>query len=113
MFWLNINQIRLSYYQESGSEVFLFIFLIFLGLGFKFMELTLANYVTFSTIFIITMLKVMPSLISGIKVLNMLYNYKASIDLISSEFIEGRKVIKDTQEIIINSANEFEVKNFI
>ena len=53
----------------------------------------------------------MPSLISGIKVLNMLYNYKASIDLISSEFIEGRKVIKDTQEIIINSANEFEVKN--
>ena len=60
------------------------------------------------------MLKVMPSLISAIKVLNVLSNYKASIDLISSEFIEDvQNFRKNTilKDINIKSVKEFEIKN--
>ena len=95
-------------------EFFLFLFLIFLGLGFKFFNLSLTNFVTFSSVFLITMLKVMPSLISAIKVLNVLSNYKASIDLISSEFIEEVKEIekKETsKDINLKTVKEFELKN--
>ncbi|MDA9698801.1 ABC transporter ATP-binding protein/permease [Candidatus Pelagibacter sp.] len=95
-------------------ELFLFLFLIFLGLGFKFFNLTLINFVTFSSIFLITMLKVMPSLISAIKVLNVLNSYKASIDLISQEFIEqikGSKKNISLEDINIKSIKEFAVKN--
>lgn len=95
-------------------EFFLFLFLIFLGLGFKFFNLSLTNFVTFSSVFLITMLKVMPSLISAIKVLNVLSNYKASIDLISSEFIEEIKEIekKETsKDINLKTVKEFELKN--
>ena len=95
-------------------ELFLFLFLIFLGLGFKFFNLTLINFVTFSSVFLITMLKVMPSLISAIKVLNVMSNYKASIDLISSEFIEElQEFKKDTilNDINTESVKEFEIKN--
>tara|TARA_B100000989_G_scaffold204363_1_gene154687 strand:- start:26546 stop:28273 length:1728 start_codon:yes stop_codon:yes gene_type:complete len=95
-------------------ELFLFLFLIFLGFGFKFFNLTLINFVTFSSVFLITMLKVMPSLISAIKVLNVLSNYKASIDLISSEFIEDvQNFRKNTilKDINIKSVKEFEIKN--
>merc|ERR1711991_1111646 len=60
------------------------------------------------------MLKVMPSLISAIKVLNVMSNYKASIDLISSEFIEElQEFKKDTilNDINTKSVKEFEIKN--
>ena len=97
------------------GRIFLFLFLIFLGLGFKFFNLSLTNFVTFSSVFLITMLKVMPSLISAIKVLNVLSNYKASIDLISSEFIEEVKEIekKETsKDINLKTVKEFELKIF-
>ena len=106
------NTIRLL--PRIWVELFLFLFLIFLGLGFKFYNLTLLNFLTFSSIFLITMLKVLPSLISAIKVLNTLTNYKASIDLISLEFIEEAKEFKKNQTlkyIDIQSIKEFELKN--
>jgi len=95
-------------------ELFLLLFLIFLALGFKFFNLTLISFVTFSSLFLITMLKVIPSLISAIKVLNIMNNYKASIDLISSEFIENvQEFNKNTilKDINIKSVKEFEIKN--
>ena len=95
-------------------EFVVIIFLIFLGGIFYFLNYSFVNYITFSSIFLISMLKIMPSLISAVRVVNSLYNYKASIELVSSEFNENdEKFINEEFKIISNfdDINLFQIKD--
>jgi len=90
----------------------LIVFLILLGLIFNLTGLNLINFLTFSSIFIVSMLKVIPSLISCLRVLNTLSNYKASIDLIESEFHNQKSNSSKEQKINFNKIQKkFECKN--
>ena len=66
-------------------EPLIIFLLILLGIIFIYTKSTLSEYVIFISIFMISMIKVMPSLISFIKVVNTFHNYQASIDLISDQ----------------------------
>ena len=72
-------------------EFTLIIFLLLLAILFIYSEYSLIEFTLFSSIFLISMLKVMPAIISSLRVINSLSNYKASIDLIKSEFSENIK----------------------
>ena len=72
-------------------ELTLIIFLLLLAILFIYSGYSLIEFTLFSSIFLISMLKVMPAIISSLRVINSLSNYKASIDLIKSEFSENIK----------------------
>ena len=106
----NSNAIRLL--PRIWIEFILIVFLILLGLIFNLTGLNLINFLTFSSIFIVSMLKVIPSLISCLRVLNTLSNYKASIDLIESEFHNQKSNSSKEQKINFNKIQKkFECKN--
>jgi|TARA_B110000037_G_scaffold221030_1_gene290598 ATP-binding cassette, subfamily B, bacterial PglK len=64
-------------------------FLIILAFLFLYSGYTIMEYLLFSSIFLISMIKVMPSLLSALRVLNSLSSYHASINLITTEFDEN------------------------
>ena len=66
-------------------ELFIILVLIFLAILFQYFQNSLTDYAIFISIFMISMMKVMPSLISFIRVVNTFHNYQASIQLISNE----------------------------
>ena len=72
-------------------ELTLIIFLLLLAILFIYYGYSLIEFTLFSSIFLISMLKVMPAIVSSLRVINSLNNYKASIDLIKSEFSENIK----------------------
>ena len=95
-------------------ELFLLIFLTLLALVFSIYNYTFLELITFSSIFLVAMLKVIPSLVSAIKILNTLSSYKASIDLISYEFFQDDDQLKghkNVEKINNNLAKTFEIKN--
>ena len=72
----------------------------------------MTEFIFFVSIFMIAMIKIMPALISIIRVVNVFSNYKASINLIDEELKEK---INETENIYQTSENlkelQFE-KNF-
>ena len=72
-------------------ELTLIIFLLLLGILFIYSGYSLIEFTLFTSIFLISMLKVMPAILSSLRVLNSLSSYRASIDLIKSEFSENIK----------------------
>lgn len=93
-------------------ELFIILILIFLGMIFKYFQLSLSEYLIFVSIFMISMIKVMPSLISFIRVINMFQNYQASIDLISNDLSFENKIdYKSIEKEKIN-LNDFEFLDF-
>jgi ABC-type multidrug transport system fused ATPase/permease subunit len=70
-------------------EFILIIFLLILGISFIYSGYTIMEFTLFSSIFLIAMLKVMPAILSSLRVLNQLSSYKASINLIKKELEEN------------------------
>ena len=67
-------------------EFIVITFLIILAFLFVYFGYSIVEYLFFASIFLISMIKVMPSLLSALRVLNALSNYHASINLITAEF---------------------------
>jgi ABC-type multidrug transport system fused ATPase/permease subunit len=106
------NTIRLL--PRIWVELFLLLFLILLALIFNIFNYTFLDLVTFSSIFLVTMLKVLPSLISAVRVLNTLSSHKASMDLISFEFFYDRNQFKEkinAKKINVESSKTYEIQN--
>ena len=84
-----INSIKLL--PRIWIELTLIIFLLLLATSFTYFGYSLIEFMLFSSIFLISMLKIMPAIISLLKVINSFSHNKASIDLIKSEFSENTK----------------------
>ena len=97
-------------------EFFIILLLIILGIIFFFLGSNFSEFAVFVSIFLISMFKVMPSLISFTRVVNTFHNYKASINLIKKELnqnnykssIENKKIEK---EKLIENFDIIECKN--
>ena len=93
-------------------EFFIIFFLFLLSFIFISMGYKMTEFIFFVSIFMIAMIKIMPALISIIRVVNVFSNYKASIHLIDEELKEK---INETENIYQTSENlkelQFE-KNF-
>lgn len=85
--------------------------LIIFGFLFVHFGYSISEYLLFSSIFLISMIKVMPSLLSGLRVLNLLSNYKASINLINKEFAVDKNKIDQLSEGVLEFSEKFECKN--
>ena len=85
-------------------EFTLIVFLLILGISFIYSGYSIMEFALFSSIFLISMLKVMPAILSSLRVLNQLSGYRASINLVKEELEEGKEenLTKDYESERIN-----------
>ena len=88
-------------------EFIVITFLIILAFLFVYFGYSIVEYLFFASIFLISMIKVMPSLLSALRVLNALSNYHASINLITAEFARDSQKNYMTQKNDILNILEF------
>jgi len=84
-----MNSIKLL--PRIWIELTLIIFLLLLATSFIYFGYSIVEFTLFSSIFLISMIKIMPAIISLLRVMNSLSQYNASINLIKSEFSENTK----------------------
>ena len=88
-------------------EFILIIFLLILGISFIYSGYTIMEFTLFASIFLISMIKILPAIMSSLRVLNSLSSYKASINLVKTEFDESIKedLTKNYENEEINQSN--------
>ena len=88
-------------------EFILIIFLLILGILFIYSGYTIMEFTLFTSIFLISMIKILPAIMSSLRVLNSLSSYKASINLVKTEFDESIKedLTKNYENEEINQSN--------
>ena len=88
-------------------EFILIIFLLILGILFIYSGYTIMEFTLFASIFLISMIKILPAIMSSLRVLNSLSSYKASINLVKTEFDESIKedLTKNYENEEINQSN--------
>ena len=91
-------------------EFIIMIFLIISAFLFLYFGYSITEFLFFSSVFLISMIKVMPSLLSSIRVLSMLSHYHASIKLISVEFAKDYPNVHESQNIAKSNVLEFSEK---
>ena len=88
-------------------EFILIIFLLILAISFIYYGYTIMEFTLFTSIFLISMIKILPAIMSSLRVLNSLSSYKASINLVKTEFDESIKedLTKNYENEEINQSN--------
>ena len=88
-------------------EFILIIFLLILGILFIYSGYTIMEFTLFASIFLISMIKILPAIMSSLRVINSLSSYKASINLVKIEFDESIKedLTKNYENEEINQSN--------
>jgi ABC-type multidrug transport system fused ATPase/permease subunit len=88
-------------------EFILIIFLLILGILFIYSGYTIMEFTLFASIFLISMIKILPAIMSSLRVINSLSSYKASINLVKTEFDESIKedLTKNYENEEINQSN--------
>tara|TARA_B100000787_G_scaffold169984_1_gene163279 strand:- start:846 stop:2582 length:1737 start_codon:yes stop_codon:yes gene_type:complete len=88
-------------------EFILIIFLLILAISFIYSGYTIMEFTLFTSIFLISMIKILPAIMSSLRVLNSLSSYKASINLVKTEFDESIKedLTKNYENEEINQSN--------
>ena len=88
-------------------EFILIIFLLILGILFIYSGYTIMEFTLFASIFLIAMIKILPAIMSSLRVINSLSSYKASINLVKIEFDESIKedLTKNYENEEINQSN--------
>ena len=88
-------------------EFILIIFLLILAISFIYSGYTIMEFTLFASIFLISMIKILPAIMSSLRVLNSLSSYKASINLVKTEFDESIKedLTKNYENEEINQSN--------
>ena len=88
-------------------ELTVLILLAILGLCFFILGSSMNSYLSFISLFLIAMLKMLPSFLSAIRTINSYQSHKPSIDFIKNELTEN---IEDYQEKNPEQSNKKEVK---
>jgi ABC-type multidrug transport system fused ATPase/permease subunit len=88
-------------------ELLVLITLSLLGLYFYIFNISMSVYVSFITLFLIAMIKMLPSFMSAIRIINGYQAYKASIDFIKKELDEITDYKEFQNEETINNKIEF------
>ena len=88
-------------------EFILIIFLLILGILFIYSGYTIMEFTLFASIFLISMIKILPAIMSSLRVINSLSSYKASINLVKIELDESIKedLTKNYENEEINQSN--------
>jgi len=88
-------------------ELLVLITLSLLGLYFYIFNISMSVYFSFISLFLIAMLKMLPSFMSAIRIINGYQSYKPSIDFIKKELDEGADYKEFQNEETINNKIEF------
>ena len=106
---IKTKSVTLRFLPRIWVEFLLICFLILLSLISFSLGYEIRDFVYFASIFLLSMIKIMPSLISIIKVYNSIQNYSASINLIDNELdIKINNTLKKDE--LTNIGKEFKEK---
>ena len=94
--YVRYKQTAIKSLPRIWVELFVFTILILLGVYFFILEFTLTSYLTFISVFLLSMVKILPSVLSITRVINSYQSHKPSIDLLKDEFSKG--IIEDSNE---------------